>query len=247
MPFRLLGQGYCRGPMASANRGQQWGRGVMGRTTDALPRRADCERACEAAGAACSAYGWGPCFPAYDAHCRLGDRNCALYGWRLEYDIPAAGNWSGIPEWVNRTVGGVVHSSHAHPERVVGSVQNEHDGNVCWLNCHGPCPPPPPPAPPHPPTVDDGAGWGAIVVALALGVVLAGVGMALAARMRVIHVSVPLNSPLLGAAGAARPAAGQPGERQDGAEAAAVEGAGEQQAGGERVGGRYTNPFNEPG
>lgn len=131
MPFRLLGEGYCRGPMASANRGQLWGRGIMGRNTDDLAARSDCEQACDDAGASCSGYGWGPCFSSYDLACHPGARNCALYGRALEDNIPAPGstgeNWTGIPEWLNRTSDGVVHPHHAHPESIVGSVQNEHD------------------------------------------------------------------------------------------------------------------------
>jgi hypothetical protein len=201
--FKLLGEGYCRGPMASAQPGRLWGRGVMGRNTDSLASRSQCEEACADVGAQCSAYGWGPCFSGYDPNCRRGAHNCALYGGQLEYNIPTLGNWTGIPEWLNHTTpDGATHRSHAHPESTVGSVQNEHDGNLCYLNCHGPCPAPPGP-PPIGHNVEDSAfGWGSVLLAAIVGVLLSAAAMMLAAKFRVIEVSVPLESPLLSAAAA---------------------------------------------
>jgi hypothetical protein len=229
--FKLLGEGYCRGPMASAPSGQLWGRGVMGRNSDALTTRAECEAACAAVGAQCSAYGWGPCFSSYDAACHPGAHNCALYGADLEYNLPATGNWSGIPEWNNYTRDGAVHRVRIHPEGTVGSVQNEHDGNVCWANCNGPGDPcPPPPAPPAvlPPggAQDDPLGWGTVMLAMMLGVLTTAAAVAVAAKYRVIEVSVPLESPLLAAvpgsaAGTTGPTEGQQqpqGERNPSAE-----------------------------
>lgn len=202
--FKLLGEGYCRGPMASARPGQLWGRGVMGRITDSLASRSHCEEACSDVGAQCSGYGWGPCFSGYDPDCRRGLHNCALYGHELEYNIPTTGNWTGIPEWLNYTApDGEVRASHVHPEHTVGSVQNEHDGNLCYLNCHGPCPTTPPTSPP---TVDsrehNSFGFGSILIAAIVGVLLSAAVMMLAAKYRVIEVSVPLESPLLTASAA---------------------------------------------
>ena len=201
--FKLLGQGYCRGPMTSARPGQLWGRAVMGRNTDSLTSRSQCEEACSNAGAQCSAYGWGPCFSGYDPNCRRGARNCALYGGQLEYNIPTSGNWTRIPEWLNHTTpDGVSHASHAHPETTVGSVQNEHDGNLCYLNCHGPCPAPPLPDHSHNVEGESIDGWDTVLLATIVGVLLSAAAMMLAAKFRVIEVSVPLESPLLSAAAA---------------------------------------------
>ena len=197
--FQSLGQGYCRGPTDAQH---PMGQGVMGRSSPTLLARSDCESFCAGAGASsCVGYTWGTCF-ASDPSCNTSRHSCALYGRAMEDNIPDG--WTAIPEFYNYSG----HMIHMHPATTIVQVENEHDGNWCYINCGGACPPPLVPSLPagSAPGTTTSKWW--IVVALATGVAVTIAAIAVATKMRVVEVRF-LDSPLISsdndASDAARP------------------------------------------